>query len=55
MEIKGLMISLGMDVFAIVSLVVFFSAFLGIVVWTWRRPRKEMEARSRLCLDDEET
>ncbi len=55
MEIlDGLMSRLGMAPFAVVSLVVFFCAFLGIVIWTWTRPKKEIDEQARLWEDDED-
>ncbi len=54
MGLKGLMSSLGMDVFALVGLALFFCTFLGIVIWAYTRPRKEIERLSRLWEDDED-
>lgn len=54
MGLKGLMSGLGMEVFAIVGLALFFCIFLGILIWTYTRPRKEIERLSRLWEDDED-
>jgi cbb3-type cytochrome oxidase subunit 3 len=48
------MTTLGMNAFALVALVVFFCSFVAILAWTWSRPRRDMEARARLPIDDEE-
>jgi hypothetical protein len=50
MGLKGLMTGLG--VYDAIGLVLSFSAFVAIVVWTCTRPRKEIEAQSRLWEDD---
>ena len=54
MELKGLMSGMGMDPFALISLLLFFGSFVAIVVWTWTRPKEEIETLSRLYEDDEE-
>jgi hypothetical protein len=54
MDIKGLMSSMGMNIYGLIALVLFFVSFVGIVVWTLTRPRKEIEAQSRLYEDDED-
>jgi hypothetical protein len=48
------MSSLGMNWYALVALVLFFCSFVSIVVWTFTRPRQEIEAQSRLWEDDED-
>ena len=52
--IDGLMSRLGMTPFAVVALVLFFAAFVGIVVWTWTRPAREMDEQAHLWKDDED-
>ena len=52
--IDGLMSRLGMTPFAVVALVLFFAAFVGIVVWTWTRPAREMDEQANLWKDDED-
>ena len=54
MDLKGLMSSLGMNWYALVALVLFFCSFVSIVVWTFTRPRHEIESQSRLWEDDED-
>ena len=53
MGIKGLMSELGMDGLAVPGLVLCVCAFLAIVAWTWTRPRKEIDAQSRLPLEED--
>ena len=53
MGIKGLMSGMGMNWFALFGLVVSFCAFVAIVIWTWSRPRREIDAQARLPLDDD--
>jgi hypothetical protein len=52
--IDGLMSRLGMAPFALISLVLFFSAFTAIVIWTWTRPAREIEQQANLWKDDED-
>jgi len=54
MGLKGLMSGLGMEVFALVGLALFFFTFLGIVIWAYTRPRNEIDRLSRLWEDDED-
>lgn len=54
MDTKGLMSSLGMNWYAMVSLVLFFCSFLTVLVWTLTRPRQEIESQSRLWEDDDD-
>ena len=53
MGIDGLMSELGMNAFATIALVIFFCVFLAIVVWTWRRPRRDIEEQARIPLNDD--
>ena len=43
-----------MNWYALVALVLFFCSFVSIVVWTFTRPRHEIESQSRLWEDDED-
>jgi cbb3-type cytochrome oxidase subunit 3 len=54
MGLKGLMSSLGMNLYAVIALVLFFGSFLAIAVWAFTRPQKEIEAQSRLWEEDED-
>jgi cbb3-type cytochrome oxidase subunit 3 len=54
MGLKGLMSGMGMNAFASLGLVLFFGAFVAIVIWTYTRPKEEIEAQSRLWEDDED-
>ena len=52
--LNGLMSRLGMTPYALISLVIFFSVFMGIILWIWTRPQKEIEEQSLLWQDDED-
>ena len=39
-------------IYPIVTLLIFFAAFLGVVVWTFRLQKSEVVRMSRLPLDD---
>jgi cbb3-type cytochrome oxidase subunit 3 len=54
MEFKTLMGGLELGVLGTVALLLFFCTFVGIVIWTFTRPRQEIEAQSRLWEDDED-
>lgn len=54
MGLKGLMSGMGMNVFGMISLVLAASAFVAIVIWTFTRPRKELETYSRLWEEEED-
>jgi hypothetical protein len=54
MDLKGLMSSMGMNIYALIALVLFFGSFVSIVIWTLTRPRSEIQAQSRLYEDDED-
>jgi cbb3-type cytochrome oxidase subunit 3 len=43
-----------MNAFGLAALVVFFGCFLAIVVWTWTRPRREIDAQAQLPLEDDD-
>jgi hypothetical protein len=53
MSLTDVMSGAGLVEWAEVGLVVSFVAFAGIVLWTWTRPKAEMDTRSRVVLDDE--
>jgi hypothetical protein len=52
--LKGLMSGLSMNPFGVISLVLFLSSFLAVLVWTCTRTRQEIEEQSRLWEDDED-
>jgi hypothetical protein len=54
MGIKGLMTAMGMNGFALVGLLISFTAFVAILVWIWTRPQSEIELQARLCIDDDD-
>jgi cbb3-type cytochrome oxidase subunit 3 len=54
MGLKGLMSGMGMNVFATLALLLFMASFIAIVVWTYTRPRKEIESHANLPLDDKD-
>ena len=54
MEFKTLMGGLELGTYGTIALVLFFGAFVGIMIWTFTRPRQEIEAQSRLWEDEEE-
>jgi cbb3-type cytochrome oxidase subunit 3 len=55
MGLKGLMSGMGMNVFATWALLLFMAAFIAIVVWTYTRPRKEIESQANLPLEGDGT
>ncbi len=54
MEFKTLLGGLELGTYGSIALVLFFLAFLAIIVRTYTRPRQEIEAQSRLWEDEEE-
>mgnify|MGYP001036826942 FL=1 len=54
MEFKTLMGGLELGTCGTIALVLFFAAFVGIVIWTCTRSRQDMEAQSRLWEDEED-
>jgi len=54
MEFKTLMGGLELGTCGTIALVLFFGAFVGIVIWTFTRPRQDMDAQSRLWEDEED-
>jgi cbb3-type cytochrome oxidase subunit 3 len=55
MGLDGLMSSMGMNLYALFALVLFFCSFVGVVLWAYTRPGEEIEAQSRLWEDEEES
>ncbi len=54
MRLSDIMSHAGLSRYAEIALVIFFLAFLGIVVWTfWPSRRAEMDHASRMPLDDD--
>lgn len=54
MEFKTLTGGLELGTLGTIALLLFFGVFVGIVVWTYTRPRQEIEAQSRLWEDEED-
>ena len=54
MEFKTLMGGLELGPYGTIALVLFFAAFVGILIWTFTRPRQDIETQSRLWEDEEE-
>lgn len=54
MGLKGLMTAMGMNGFALVGLLISFTAFVAILVWIWTRPQSEIDSQARLCIDDDD-
>jgi hypothetical protein len=54
MGLKGLLSGLGMNAFAVIGLIVFLALFVVIAVWTWTRPKGEIECQARLPLEEED-
>lgn len=54
MEFKTLLGGLELEIYGSIALVLCFGAFVGIMIWTFTRPRQEIEAQSRLWEDEEE-
>ena len=54
MGLKGLMTSMGMNGFAEAGLVLSFLAFMAVLVWAMTRSRDEMEAKSRLWMEEDD-
>ena len=54
MGIRGLMTAIGMNWIAEFALALSFVAFTAILIWVWKRPRAEIEAQSRICIDDDD-
>lgn len=55
MGLKGLMSAMGMNGFALLGLLISFTAFVAILVWIWTRPQREIEHQAQLCIDDDDT
>jgi len=54
MEFKTLLGGLELGTYGSIALVLSFVSFVGIMIWTFTRPRQEIEAQSRLWEDEEE-
>ena len=54
MEFKTLMGGLKLETLGTVALLLFFCVFVGVVIWAFTRPQRDIEAQSRLWEDDEE-
>ena len=54
MEFKSLTGGLELGTLGTIALLLFFCAFVGILIWTFTRPRQDIETQSRLWEDEEE-
>lgn len=52
MGIRGIMSMTGHDWILIATLLLLFTTFCGIVIWTVTRPKKVMDESARIPLDD---
>ncbi len=53
MSLSDVMGAADFSLFAQIGLVISLAAFAGVVAWTLRRSREEMDARARSVLDDD--
>jgi cbb3-type cytochrome oxidase subunit 3 len=44
----------GVEVYGVIAVLLFVGVFVGVLVWVGLRPRAELEAASRLPLDEED-
>lgn len=44
----------GLEIFAIIGLIIFFSFFIGLLIWVIRMKKKKAEEYSRLPLEEDE-
>ena len=54
MGLKGLLTSLEMNPFGIVSMILFSASFVAVLIWMFTRSKQEIETQSRLWEDDED-
>ena len=45
----------GIEVFGVVSILLFFACFLGVLIWTLTRTKPYLDSASRLPLEDGST
>jgi|YelNatPaOPRAMG01_1025707.scaffolds.fasta_scaffold00769_31 cbb3-type cytochrome oxidase subunit 3 len=43
---------LGVDVYALTSLLIFFLFFVGVALWVWKADKKTMQKISNIPLED---
>jgi cbb3-type cytochrome oxidase subunit 3 len=43
---------LGVDVYALTSLLIFFLFFVGVALWVWKADKKTMQQISNIPLED---
>lgn len=53
MGLNGILTALGLNTLGLVAMVVSFVAFLAVLVWVFTRPADQIEADSRLWMDEE--
>ena len=44
--------SSGLNLYAVIALVLFFAAFVAVIVYVWRKPKGQTDREARLPLDD---
>lgn len=45
----------GIEHFGVLSVLLFFACFLGVILWAWTRRKSYLDAMSRLPLEDPPT
>ena len=53
MVLKSVLAGLNLNWLGVLSLLLAFAGFVAVLVWTFTRPREQIEAESRLWMDDE--
>ncbi|WP_196894468.1 cbb3-type cytochrome oxidase subunit 3 [Aureivirga marina] len=43
----------GIEIYPIISLVIFFTVFVGMFIWVYKMPKKRTEELSNLPLEDD--
>jgi cytochrome c oxidase cbb3-type subunit IV len=44
----------GLEIYAIIGILIFFTFFIGLIIWVIRMKKKKVEEYSRIPLKDEE-
>lgn len=51
--LRDIVANMGLEVLAIIALVIFFAVFCAIVVWVLVRPKREMDMHSQIPINDD--